>query len=74
VLVCGVRVRLLRIRTELVLGVEFMAGVIGTARSMRSRICPSVCLFRHSTAAATCGGFAAERRADRRYRSTFRAR
>jgi len=30
----------------------------------------SVCLSRRSTAAAACGGFAAERRAGRRYRST----
>ena len=35
---CGVRVRLLKIRTELVLGVEFRAGVIDTARSVRSII------------------------------------
>jgi len=33
----------------------------------------SVRPFRHSTAAAVCGGFAAERRADRRYRSTAAA-
>jgi len=30
----------------------------------------SVCLSHHSTAAAACGGFAAERRAGRRYRLT----
>jgi len=39
---------------------------------MRSTVCEtveraSVCLFHHSTAAAACGGFAAERRAGRRY-------
>ena len=48
-------------------------------RIMRSRVyltvgcpsvCLSVCLSRHSTAAATCGRFAAERRAGRRYRPT----
>jgi len=33
----------------------------------------SVRPFRHSPAAAVCGGFAAERRADRRYRSTAAA-
>jgi len=31
---------------------------------------PSVCLPYHSTTASACGGFAAERRAGRRYRST----
>ena len=31
---------------------------------------PSVCLSCHSTAAVACGGFAAERRAGRRHRST----
>jgi len=47
--------------------------------SMRSRIyvtvgCPSgVCLSHHSTAAAACGGFAAESRAGRRYRPTAMA-
>ena len=48
--------------------------------TMRRRVCvllvvcpsvrPSVCLSHHSTAAAVCGGFAAEHRAGRRYRST----
>jgi len=33
----------------------------------------SVCLSHHSTAAAACGGFAAERRADVRYRLTAAA-
>jgi len=32
-------------------------------------VCPLVCLSHHSIAAAACGGFAAERRANRRYRS-----
>jgi len=31
---------------------------------------PSICLSHRSTAAAVAGGFAAERPADRRYRST----
>ena len=35
----------------------------------RPSVCLSLCLFHHSTAAAVCGGFAAERRAVRRYRS-----
>jgi len=43
--------------------------------SMRSSVYetverPSVCLSHHSTTAAACGGFAAERRAGKRYRST----
>ena len=47
-------------------------------RGMRSRVyvtigCPSVCLVHRSTAAAACGGFAAERPADRTYRSTAAA-
>ena len=36
----------------------------------RSNIRRSVCLSHQSTAASACGGFAAERRAGRRYRST----
>ena len=44
-------------------------------QSMQSRVYetvkrPSVCLSYRSTAAAACGGFAAERRAGRRSRST----
>ena len=38
-------------------------------RSVRPSICPSVCLSCRSTAAAACGGFAAERHARRTYRS-----
>ena len=42
--------------------------------TMRSRVYetverPSVCLYRRLTAAAACGGFAAERPVDRRYQS-----
>jgi len=37
--------------------------------SVSLSVCPSVWLSRHSTAAAACGVFAAERRAGRRYRS-----
>jgi len=36
----------------------------------RSGVRPYACLSRHSTAAAACGGFAAERPAGRTYRST----
>jgi len=36
----------------------------------RLSVCLSVCLSHRSTAAAACGGFAAERRAGKRYRST----
>jgi len=36
----------------------------------RPGVRPSVCLSHHSTAVATCGGFAAKRRADMRYRLT----
>jgi len=36
----------------------------------RPSVRPSVCLSRQLTAAAACGGFAAERPAGRRYRST----
>jgi len=36
----------------------------------RSDVRPSVCLSHHSTTTAACGGFAVERRAGRRYRST----
>jgi len=44
------------------------------SRSMRNRVYetverPFVCLSYRSTAIAACGGFAAERRADRRYRA-----
>jgi len=41
-------------------------GTVGTAGSTcmkRSSVCPSACLSHHSTTAAACGGFAAERRA-----------
>jgi len=36
----------------------------------RASVCLSVCLSRRSTAAAACGGFAAEHPAGRKYRST----
>ena len=39
----------------------------------RSSVRLSVCLSHHSTAAAACGGFPAERRAGRRHRSTASA-
>jgi len=35
----------------------------------QSSVRPSVCMSHRSTAAAACGGFAAERPADTRYRS-----
>jgi len=35
----------------------------------RPSVCLSVCLSHHPTAAAACGGFAAERRVHRMYRS-----
>ena len=35
----------------------------------RVSLCPFVCLSRRSTAAVACGGFAAERRVGRTYRS-----
>jgi len=37
---------------------------------VRPSVRPSVCLITRSPAARLCGGFAAERRADRRYRPT----
>jgi len=37
---------------------------------VRPSVCPSVSLFHQSNAAAACGGFAAERRMRKRYRST----
>ena len=37
---------------------------------VRPYVCPSVSLSHQSNAAATCGGFAAERRTCKRYRST----
>ena len=47
------------------------ARIVRRAGSMkRSSVRPSVCLSRHSTSAAACGGFAAERRAGKRCRST----
>ena len=41
--------------------------------SVRPSACPSICLSHHSTTAMVCGGFAAERRAGRKYRSSAAA-
>jgi len=38
--------------------------------SVRPSVCPTVSLSHQSKAAAACGGFAAERRTRKRYRST----
>ena len=50
-----------------------VASFTGTAqqrlRNCRASVRLSVCLSHHPTAAAACGGFAAERRVHRMYRS-----
>ena len=56
-------------------GIIDAVRIVCEAGSMkRSSVRPCVCLSHRSTAAAACGGFAAERLADRKYQSTAAAR
>jgi len=70
---CVLVFRVITLRTVITVRVQIVAaaGIVRRAGSMkRSSVRPSVCLSHHSTAAAVCGGFAAERRAGRRHRPT----